>query len=130
MRYPSPAKVTELKKKLAPYFKDHLKRCCQPYYLSSGVHYQPGLSWSRDIKCDQKGKRMVLRIVWDQDDFHRVELRSFLTKVQQVVADVNATIEGNFIDCPYRLSLRKAELGSCDTTNDRMTILHGQVVGG
>ena len=128
MRYPSPTKATELKKKLAPYFKDQLKRCRKPYYLSTGVDYQPGLSWTRDIKCDQKGKRMVLTIVWNPEIADRPEHQSFMTRVEQLVADVNATIKGNFIDCPFRLELKKVALGFCGTTDDRMGILHGQTV--
>ena len=128
MNYPSPAKVTELKKKLAPNFKDQMKRCQAPFWLRSGVHFEPGLSWSRDIKCDQKLQRMVLTIVWNQEIADRPEHQSFVAKVQHLVADVNATIEGNFIACPYRLELKKVALGIRSTTDDRITILHGQTV--
>ena len=102
-------KVSELKKKLRPLFKDRLK------------HMHGG--WN-NVRSIEKTRQLLLEIICysDNDPDQSPEQRSAHA---QLKADVNATIQGNFPDCDIRFEV---EYSKCSIeVGEAVTILHGEV---
>lgn len=99
-------KVSELKKKLRPLFKNQTKEL-------SGV--DGGFNSAKSV---EKTRTLEL-VAWNVDPSERFPYL-------QLEADVNATIKGNLPDCDIRFVV---SFNQCftDTTDERLNILHGEV---
>ena len=102
-------KVSELKKKLRPLFKDRLK----------GMHG----GWN-NVKSVEKTRTLLLDIIYfsPDDPGQSPEARA---SHAQLEADVNATIQGNFPDCDIRFEVKYSECSI--EPGEWVTILHGEV---
>jgi hypothetical protein len=102
-------KVSELKKKLRPLFKDRLK------------HMHGG--WN-NVKSVEKTRTLLLEIIYFSDEDRDV-LPEQRSAYAQLKADVNATIQGNLPDCDIRFEV---EYSKCSVEfGEAVTILHGEV---
>lgn len=116
-------KVSELKKTLAPICKGPLKAIAMPYEAGGSTHYMPGKSWHRDVKSDEKGRRLLLNHVTEAGNPHAAETTQ---KLKGFVERVNEIITQKIPDCDIRMVLN--ELSFTVETGSPLTIRSGEVI--
>jgi hypothetical protein len=116
-------KVSELKKALAPAVKGSLKAIPMPYEAQGKTYNMPSKSWARDVKSDEKARRLLLSHYENTSNPHSTQITQDLSAF---VDRVNDLIQQNYPGCDIRLELN--ELGGfAVTTDERLNILHGEV---
>jgi hypothetical protein len=93
-----------------------------PYEAQGKTYNAPRKSWARDVKSDEKARRLLLSHENTENPLSSQNEQN----LSAFVESVNDLIQQNFPGCDIRLELN--ELGGfADTTDERLNILHGEV---
>jgi hypothetical protein len=117
-------KVSALKKILAPVAKGPLKAIPLPYTVGGSTYYQPGKSWARDVKSDEKGRRLLLNHIADADNPDGAQITENL---KGFVERINEIIEQKLPDCDIRMELNELRL-TVETFGSILSIASGEVI--
>ena len=119
-------KVSELKKALAPTVKGPLKAIRLPHNYQGKTCRKHGKSWHRDVKSDEKARRLRLE---HETSTLAPHYRSQVTEQLKAFVDrINKLINEKFPDCDIRLELDEFwSAGFSDTSGETLTIFRGEV---